>query len=289
MQESNFETLENLLEPYRIPDEISANEYEATPADVRSLIKTAIAFHFSGKPFTDEKEIFVPRSFTGFCKGISQKRAAFALAVIDGAYQSPAKFLSVVCQAVLAGIQEIYVFLDKKMPREKFHIFLTCFELCGLENVFYLPEEKELEKAAALLKTVHGQTGKFLLFAERKQYMRALSSKDVFKENYPVKIAAGETQKDFLRLAYGSADIVFSEESACPANPKEHFETILNAEANGFDVSFCAERQAKLNLGKGLEFCFKHPRLPENFFCETLGFYSLENSYEPKTEQQETA
>lgn len=285
MQESNFDILENFLEPYRIPDEISANEYESTPAAVRSLIKTAVAFHFSENPFTDEKEIFVPRSFTGFCKGFSRKRAAFALAAIDADYRSPAKFLSVVCQAVLAGIQEIYIFIDPKMPQEKFHIFLTCFELCGLENIFFLPEEKELEKTAELLKTAYGQTGKILLFAEQKQYMHTLSSKNVFKENYPVKILACERQKEFLELAYGCAGIVFSEKSVCPASPKEHFETILNAETDGFDVSFCAERQAKLNLGEGLEFCFRHPRLPEDFFCETLGFYSLENSYEPKTEQ----
>lgn len=272
-----------IIQQYKIADEICANEYENCSAEIRGLLKTAIAFHFSESTYPKNCEQFTEHSSSGFCQGYKKQNISALLFLIGRQYDSPAKFLSLLCRAIRANVQQCFVFIDKNMPEKMFHLFINCLELCGMENSYYLPDKTVLNDFYAELQKIAGTQIKLINCNENKQDFIELKQKDTFTENLSLEIIAPKSQKKFLELAYGkSASVTFQTKNP-PQTARKHFQNILEHGRDNYDISFVSTKTADQNYGTGMEFCFMHPQLPQNFFNDTIIFSNLESNY-PKSE-----
>lgn len=273
-----MQNLFDILEEYKIADELCANAYETCTPDIRNRIKSAIAFHFSENTVQKEEEVFTPKSSTGFCKGSRKQALENVFIFIDKNYSAPAKFLAVLCQAIRANAKQIFVCIDKVLPEEQFSLFLTCLELCGIENSYYLPEKIIIEQFALQLQAENIQA-KYVFCGGNKQNLQAVSPVNSFTDSLPLSICAQNEQKEMLSLSYGnSAVITYSSENS-PCSCREHFTALLQSSQKQYDISFISPETGRQNYGLGMEFCFKHPQLPQDFFYDILYFSNLEINY----------
>lgn len=273
----------NIIQPFKIADEICAEEYDSCSPLLRSVIKTAVAFHFSVQKAPNYAEIFTEQDRSGFCGGIRLEKIPYLFMIIDKSYQSPAKFLSLLCQAVLAEIPHIFVFIHKNTEHEFFNAYINCLELCGIENSYYLPNEETLLTLQNSLDRFFNAPGKHIIFSESPDNYCNFKAPDTFRDCFPVSIAALPQQRELLRLAYGNAAKTEYTEAKLPETARTHFERLLKTPRQHFEISFLPSKPGQQNYGSGMEFCYIFSRMPQNFFCRELFFSNLETNY-PKSE-----
>lgn len=123
------------LDSFRPADELYEKAYEDTPAHLRALLKTAIAFAFHRYGMNDCHEtwrIDCPRA--GFCRKEDMRPAAWVLAVAEEGFASPARFTAAAIPAVLAGAAHILTASEAPFSPA----VITAMELAGLEDSFVL-------------------------------------------------------------------------------------------------------------------------------------------------------
>lgn len=269
------------LEQYKIADELCAAAYETCTPDIRSAIKTALAFHFSENELTEAQEVFIEKSSSGFSKGYKRKALENLFILIDRDYSAPAKFLALASQAIKANVKQLFVFIDKNMPKQKLYLFLTCLELCGIENAYYLPEKEFLENLFNEVQQNNSPV-KIINCSIRGQNFQSIKPVNMLTDTLKVKIFAQNSQRKMLTLAYGkSATYTYTAEEKINSSC-DHFHTLLQSPLNAYyDISFASTQAALQNYGHGMEFCLKYPKLPQDFFYDTLFFSNLETNYLP--------
>jgi len=146
---STNQDIVNLLEKYHIKDDFLAEKYETLSAQKKALIKTAIAFQFSFHQTKWEEERYFSNKNSGFFYGIHKKPAPFLLCVLDQEFTSPATLLSILCPAVIAGVENIYIFLSPNTADS----ILASLELSGMENIYILENKSSTTERINLLST----------------------------------------------------------------------------------------------------------------------------------------
>ena len=133
----NFE-LPAWLEAFRPDDELYARAYEETPAPLRALLKTAMAFAFHRFGMQDdESESSFSCARAGFSRTEYARPAAWALAVTGADFASPARFLAATVPAVLAGVPRVLVVSASPFAPP----VAAALELAGLEDSFLMDAE----------------------------------------------------------------------------------------------------------------------------------------------------
>ena len=131
--------LPDWLESFRPDDDLYADAYEGTPAPLRALLKTAIAFAFhryradAGESRTETKS-----SRAGFFRMETSRPADWVLAVAAEGFASPARLLGALVPAVVAGAGRIALV----SPAPFAPAVATALELSGLEDSFTLDDER---------------------------------------------------------------------------------------------------------------------------------------------------
>lgn len=276
------------IQSCKIADEICANEYETCSALLRSVIKTAAAFHFSQSNQLKKQEIFLETDSSGFCRGIRKEPVPYVFLILDKNYNAPAKFLSVLCQAILASVPHIFVFADKNTDPETFNAYINCMELCGIENSYFLPDEDILCTLRSQLDAFFRKKGKTVLFSDKQHYFPKLGTQNTCKENSRFSIIADNSRKELLKLGYGPKDsLVFTDENinSISKNAREHFARILTTADKEYDISFIGGKKGMQNYGAGMEFCCLSP-VSQDFFCSLTLFANLESNYPQAEENQ---
>lgn len=127
------------LESCRPDDAVYAAAYEGTPPEFRALLKTAIAFYFHRWHQQDGESIIEAGSpRTGFRSTEHSFPSAWALAVLGPGFSSPARFLSSLVPAVIAGTGRILIVSETSFSSS----VATAMELAGLEDSFILEQER---------------------------------------------------------------------------------------------------------------------------------------------------
>lgn len=276
------------IQSCKIADEICADEYENCSALLRSVIKTAVAFHFSQSNSLKKQEIFSESDSSGFCRGIKKEPVPYVFLILDKNYNAPAKFLSVLCQAILASVPHIFVFADKNTAPETFNAYINCMELCGIENSYFLPDEDVLCTLRGRLDAFFRKKGRTVLFSDKQHYYSKLGTQNTCRENSRLSIIADSSQKDLLIQGYGPKDsLVFADENinSLPQNAREHFAHILTTAEQEYDISFISGKKGMQNYGAGMEFCCLSP-VSQDFFCSLTLFANLESNYPQAEENQ---
>lgn len=268
------------LEQYKIADEQCAAAYEACTPQLRSAIKTAIAFHFSENPLIEPKEIFMEKSSSGFCKGYKQQALENLFIFIDKDYSAPAKLLALFCQAIQANVKQLFVFLDKAMPKQKHSLFLACLELCGIENSYTLPEKDFLDNFFKALQEQTTSPAKVISCSMKGQNFQEIKEVNTFADTLKVRVFAQNPQREMVTLAYGkSATYTYAKEEKLTSS-REHFNALMqSSQKQEYDISFVSTEKAAQNYGLGMEFCFNYAKLPQDFFYDTIYFCNLETNY----------
>lgn len=127
--------LPDWLEARRPDDGLYADAYEGTPAELRALLKTAIAFSFHRWTNMDgEKNETRSCSRSGFCHSESSRSADWVLAVLGSGFASPARLLAALVPAVIAGTGRILIVSEASFTPS----ICTALELAGLEDSFVM-------------------------------------------------------------------------------------------------------------------------------------------------------
>jgi len=127
------------LNECRPDDALYADAYEGTPAELRALLKTAIAFAFHRWPASNGETLQELRSSrSGFHHMEKRAPAAWALAVLGADYASPARLLAALVPAIIAGAGRIIIVSEAPFSQA----ICTAMELAGLEDSFLLNSEQ---------------------------------------------------------------------------------------------------------------------------------------------------
>ena len=127
------------LDACRPDDALYADAYEGTPAELRALLKTAIAFAFHRWPLADDEQLTSRRSArSGFAHSESSSPAGWAIASLGPGFASPARLLSALVPAILAGVGRILVISEAPFSPA----VCAALELAGLEDSFLLDGEQ---------------------------------------------------------------------------------------------------------------------------------------------------
>ena len=123
------------LDACRPDDALYADAYEGTPAELRALLKTAIAFAFHRWPLADDEQHTSRRSTrSGFAHSESSSPAGWAIASLGPGFASPARLLAALVPAILAGVGRILVVSEAPFSPA----VCAALELAGLEDSFLL-------------------------------------------------------------------------------------------------------------------------------------------------------
>lgn len=127
------------LESFRPDDSLYADAYEGTPAELRALLKTAIAFAFHRwKENGGDRLVRSMSPREGFASTQRATPAPWVLAVTAEGFASPARFLAALVPAVIAGTGRIAVI----SPAPFAPAVAAALELAGLEDSFVLDDER---------------------------------------------------------------------------------------------------------------------------------------------------
>ena len=127
------------LEACRPDDSLYADAYEGPDAELRALLKTAIAFYFHRWGLRDGEscsENASPRM--GFRHIEKTAPAPWALAVLGRGFASPARLLSALVPAVTAGVGRILIVSESGFTAP----VIAALELAGLEDSFITSSEQ---------------------------------------------------------------------------------------------------------------------------------------------------
>lgn len=275
------------LEAMRPDDRLAASAYENTPAPLRALLKSAIAFHFQfwGEMPTEQTQ-GVRNPAAGFAWQRAERPVPWTLAVMDPAYASPARLLAALLPAVLAGVDMILVVCPDQPPAPVQNVAL---DLAGLENLYVVPSAGA--SAPALTDVVRELAaqgeGRLLLFptecsrfsplfqtlCETARGLRVRLWQDMPAPRIALvtddadgkdgEDRAGEAAlRDKLQWAHGDAVVQRVSPGAWPAG--NGFAACCAARADVFEK--VAAGHTPLLLGPGLEACWLHDGVSPLFF-----------------------
>ena len=269
------------LESFRPDDSLYADAYEGTPAELRALLKTAIAFAFHRWKDDGGESIVQRRSLReGFARTERAAPASWVLAVTAEGFASPARFLAALVPAVIAGTGRIAVI----SPVPFAPAVSAALELAGLEDSFVLDDERLSDLYEDL--RAASPDGRVLVFPDAEQGLSA-GQKDLLHraaaDGVPVyrdrpaprllSLYKDENPEDGMpskkevsrRLRWLHPDAVLLEDETqtpdavfLPAAP-----------------SFPAETSAALAAGPGMEACWIGPS-PAFFRTRTLSAFLVQ-------------
>ena len=153
--------LYDLLEEYRIDDEKMAIAYEAISPACKALIKTAIAlsdFQYGHSSLYEDR--FCSNPELGFWKKSCSSPVKHCFLLVEADYPAMARLCAAAVLPKLAGVKNIYAIIPDNPPS---YAILATLELCGMENIFIVPENKIFALLASPLQDtrimgLHGQT-----------------------------------------------------------------------------------------------------------------------------------
>lgn len=127
------------LDACRPDDALYADAYEGTPAELRALLKTAIAFSFHRWPCADGVAHTARASArSSFRHEETARPADWALALLGPGFASPARLLASLVPAVIAGVGRILIVSEAPFSPA----VCTALELAGLEDSFLLDADQ---------------------------------------------------------------------------------------------------------------------------------------------------
>ena len=256
------------LEAFRPDDDLYAQAYENTPAPLRALLKTSMAFAFHRRGMKDGDGAYrvdCPRA--GFSRREDVRPAAWTLAVTGPGFASPARFLAAAVPAIMAGVPRILAVSSETFAPA----VITALELAGLEDSFVL----DAEGLASLYEDLRAVSpdGRILFFPGPEgpdeamkdlMHKAAADGTAAYRDKAAPRIlslykkgdtpSAAETEKR-LRWLHPDADILDA--------PAPGIRAVFAPEP--FDVS----PAAPLTAGPGMEACWPGPE-PEFFRTVTL-------------------
>ena len=296
----------NLLEEYQIGDTFLAEKYEEISPENRSRIKTAIAFHFSLHKAQNEEELYYSHRNSGLFYGIHQKAAPFLVCVLEEGFASPAQLLATICPAVIAGVENIFIFLAQNTADS----ILGSLELCGIENIYLLHEntskkqEEEniqiiINSLGLLIKNNQNEAGRLVLFSKCEHIndsfisLEEASSKLSIRahiEKHSPSVYAEQKNHNYINFAYTSprlmhSDTLYSESMTDELTHNDHTKLHTDNSAEAFtkhrhkaaikfsvsqnpiaDISFIPNKLGAQNYEGGMELCYLHASIDTNFF-----------------------
>ena len=267
------------LDALRPDDELAASAYENTPAHLRALLKSAVAFYFHlwGEAPAEETRR-VRSSAAGFAWARAESPVSWTLAVLDPAHASPARLLAALLPAVLAGVEPVLIVCPDHPPLP---VQSVALELAGLENLYVVPTAARsagpsLSDLVRELAT-RGE-GRLLLFpTEQSRFAPAFRTlretaralrlrlwQDTPAPRLALLADADEASAlaDRVRWAHGDA----VQEAVSPkARPdRRGFDAWYAVRPDVFEEA--ATDFPSLLFGPGLEACWLHERLTPAFF-----------------------
>ena len=270
-----MQTLLDSLDAFRVGDAERARFYEDTLPEVRARMKTAIAYHFfrhGQHSISGESDVLCARS--GFRVRTRFTPADTALFWIAEGFASPARLLSAVCAASLAGVRDLHaVFAGSPVPS-----LIAALELAGVENIYagadcllcnaYDPASSAANDASSGGEYSSSKAGRRSIAVPPScrlcvfgPYPRLLadpaSGYRVFEDRYSPIIACHASAMPFASLAHADAHFVNGPAPVGIGTPGEDASTVFEPP---------------------LEFCWPSPE-PEFFVCKTESF-----SFEPNGE-----
>ncbi len=296
----------NLLEEYQIGDTFLAEKYEEISPENRSRIKTAIAFHFSLHKAQNEEELYYSHTNSGLFYGIHQKAAPFLVCVLEEGFASPAQLLATLCPAVIAGVENIFIFLAQNTADS----ILGSLELCGIENIYLLHENtskiQEKENIQIIINSLEllagnnkNEVGRLVLFSKCEHIndsfisLEETSTKLSIKahiEKHSPSVYAEQENYSYINFAYTSPtlmpfDTLSSDSMGEELIHNNHTKLYADNNAKAFithrhkaainfsvsqtpiaDISFVPHKSGIQNYEEGMELCYLHASIDTNFF-----------------------
>ena len=272
--------LPDWLESFRPDDDLYANAYEGTPAGLRALLKTAIAFAFHRwKADADESHMQTKSLRAGFCRAETSRPADWVLAVVSEDFASPARLLAALVPAIIAGTGRIAVV----SPAPFAPAVSTALELSGLEDSFVLDDARTADlyedlRAASSDGRVIVLGGGAQLSAGQKDLLHRASADGVpeFRDHAAPRLLSlyGKTDGDACGL---SADEV--KKRLLWLHPDA---VLLDEPEDGMQAIFAPEGAAlpfrvPLTAGPGMEACWQSLS-PEFFRTRTLSAFLVQEN-----------
>ncbi len=266
--EQNFP---NILDEHKISDAIFAEAYQKVSDEQRALIKTSIAFHFNTQTQIHEQTKFIKNKFSGFNFEESKKVSPFLICLLEKNFTSPARLLAVLCPAVIAGIENIYILTERKSES-----ILASLELCGLENIYYLTDFNDhtflINQTIKSLIAAQKEKGRLVFFHQDNitlPYQNNLSKftkleiKSFCDYSKP-RLYANEENLKALEFAYGLGCNIFTPNYA---KSQAHNSDQTNEEINSMtSISFDQDQKAEQNYSKNMELCYLNPMINTSYF-----------------------
>ena len=159
------------LEEARLDDSIVDMAYEATPPELRALVKTGLAMAFAHfGPREDQTDSVVRKPPAGFWISRQLRPAPWCVVAIDAAYAAAARVTAACVLPRLCDVPEVFAVLvgeddEDVQPTDN---TLTALTLSGIDDVFCLSRERACallgELAAQVADAEHGgPQGRLLL------------------------------------------------------------------------------------------------------------------------------
>ena len=265
--------LPDWLDACRPDDALYADAYEGTPAELRALLKTAIAFAFHRWPSMDGETCRARRSGrSGFSHTELRRPASWALALLGPGFASPARLLAALVPAVIAGAGRILVVSEAPFSPA----VCTALELAGLEDSFLLHAEQmpglyeDLRAAApdGRLVAFPGADGSFTPAQQELLHAAALDGLPRFRDLPRPRIlslhAEGSEAAARLRWLQPDADLL----RAPAPDVRAVFTPLAEASPAAFFPAFLC--------GPGMEACWPGPS-PEFYRTRTCSAFLFQN------------
>lgn len=256
------------LDTFRPADELYEKAYEDTPAHLRALLKTAIAFAFHRYGMKDCHETWRTDCLrAGFSRREDVRPAAWVLAVAGCGFASPARFIAAAIPAVLAGAVRILTVSDAPFSPA----VITAMELAGLEDSFVL----SMNNIASLYEELHEASpdGRILFFPGSEEPDEAMLRLMHKAEAHGTRFYCDRAAPKILSL-YRQEDTPSFAETAKRLLWLHPDADILDAPSQGIRAvfspqPFAAPSAAELTAGPGMEACWIGPD-PEFFRTVSL-------------------
>lgn len=264
------------LDALRPGDGFATAAYENTPAPLRALLKSAVAFYFQlwgEAPAGETRRVISPAA--GFAWTAGANPVSWTLAVLDPGHPSPARLLAALVPAVLAGVDMVLIVCPDRTPRP---VHSVALELAGLENLYVVPTDTRPALPDLIGELTAQGEGRLLLFPTAQS--RLGPTFRILRETARVRRLRlwQDTPAPRLALLADEADAASLRDKLQWAHGDAVLETFppgARPGRSGYDA-WCAARPSvferaladtpPLLLGPGLEACWLHQRLVPPFF-----------------------
>lgn len=268
-----------------LDDELSANMYEGLSAFERSLIKNAIAFHFSYQEKVQENESIQQNKKSGLILGQSTSISPLALFLLPPHFNSIAKLLACICPALIAGVEKICILMYDNVSAG----IWASLELLGVENVFVIPTQKQASGDIFYLNqflnlaSSNGENTPVICLEYKnfsdfaKEKLEEIKQCILFDKE-EIHILAYKEQEESLLFTHSvestkislqedfEKNLTQSEAQTWQNEIKDLMLKTVPQEQSDTTISFCENHIASQNFKQGMEACYIHPQLSKDSF-----------------------